>query len=98
MTSALAMYYIHFEFIAKPQVDCIDSIAMSKIRLVWRDSMPFFQESAEGWKGDAPSEPIGDARDEERSAAGRITGRYRGSRFHILRGFRVGFHISAFRY
>lgn len=46
MTSARAMCYIHFEFIAKPQVDCIDSIVMSKIRIARRDSMPVFQEPA----------------------------------------------------
>lgn len=40
------MYYIHFEFIAKPQVDCIAAIAVSKIRIARRDSMPVFQESA----------------------------------------------------
>lgn len=69
MTSVRAMYYIHFEFIAKLQVDCIAAIAMSKIRIARRDSMPVFQECAEGWDGDAPGEPIGDARGEERSAA-----------------------------
>lgn len=47
MTFALAMYDIHFEFIAKPQVDCIASIAVSKIRIARRDSMAVFQESAE---------------------------------------------------
>lgn len=47
MTSALAMYDIHFEFIAKPQVDCIAAIAVPKIRIVRRDSMPVFQKSAE---------------------------------------------------
>ena len=47
MTSALAMYDIHFEFIAKPQVDCIAAIAVSKIRIARRDSIPVFQESAE---------------------------------------------------
>lgn len=41
------MYDIHFEFIAKPQVDCIAAIAVSKIRIVWRDSMPVFQKAAE---------------------------------------------------
>lgn len=46
MTFALAMYDIHFEFIAKPQVDCIAEIAMSKIRIVRCDSMPVFQEPA----------------------------------------------------
>lgn len=46
MTSALAMCYIHFEFIAKPQVDCIAAIVVSKIRIARRDSMPVFQESA----------------------------------------------------
>ena len=40
------MYYTHFEFIAKPQVDCIAAIAVSKIRIAWRDSMPAFQESS----------------------------------------------------
>ena len=47
MTSVRAMYYIHFEFIAKLQVDCIAAIAMSKIRIARRDSMPVFQECAE---------------------------------------------------
>lgn len=46
MTFAWAMYDIDFEFIAKPQVDCIATIAVSKIRIVWRDSIPVFQESA----------------------------------------------------
>lgn len=69
MTSARAMCYIHFEFIAKPQVDCIVAIAMSKISIARRDSMPVFQESADDGEGDAPGEPIDDARGEERSAA-----------------------------
>lgn len=59
------MYYINFEFIAKPQVDCIAAIAVSKIRIVWRDSMPVFQECADGVDGDAPGELMGDARGEE---------------------------------
>lgn len=46
MTFARAMYDIDFEFIAKPQVDCIATIAVSKIRIVWRDSMSVFQEFA----------------------------------------------------
>lgn len=75
MTSALAMCYIHFEFIAKPQVDCIAAIAVSKIRIVRCDSMPVFQEPAKDeeekgvGRGDAPSEPMGDARGEEMPAA-----------------------------
>lgn len=67
MTFARAMYYINFEFIAKPQVDCIDSIAVSKIRIARRDSMPVFQKCADGVDGDAPGEPMDDARGEERS-------------------------------
>lgn len=46
MTFAWAMYDIHFEFIAKQQVDCIAAIVVSKIRIARRDSIPVFQESA----------------------------------------------------
>lgn len=46
MTFARAMYDIDFEFIAKPQVDCIAAIVVSKISIARRDSIPVFQESA----------------------------------------------------
>lgn len=96
MTSALAMYYIHFEFIAKPQVDCIAAIAIPKIRIARGDSVQVFQEHANAI--DAPGEPMGDAKGEERPVAGGIAKDATRTVSHILRGFRVGCGISAFRY